>query len=152
MTKETTTQSADLVKKIFDTAVSMPPGSKIPIEFGSDSQRESFRVRFYNEKRRYAERFGAIEADTISCSKHTKDSKYYLIIERTKPMSVPYVITPDGQIQTIDLDNICAPTEEPEFITPECDPLQDFGSGSETPEQRRLRLMRQEGLLEEENE
>jgi len=140
--------STSIVKDIFDAAVSMPEGSKIPLTFGSESQRESFRVRFYNEKQRYAESFGVAEADTIVCSKHTdlETNTYSLTITKTRPMSTPCIITPDGTVIPIQSSkrNIIPPSP----IPPSCantpstktEPI-DFGSGPETPEQRRQRLM-----------
>jgi len=150
-TPENKNSTVDIVRKIFDAAISMPPGSKIPLTFGSDSQRESFRVRFYNEKKRYSEVVGEIEADTLICAKHTAGSRFMLLIEKVVPMSTPFIITPDGSAIEIDLTT---PTPPP--ISPVCIPTQlqspptssiNLGSGSETPEQRRQRLMAQDALI-----
>lgn len=147
-TSTSTSTSASTVKDIFDAAISMPEGSKIPLSFGSESQRESFRVRFYNEKQRYAESFGVAQADTIVCSKYTnpETNEYSLIIAKTRPMSAPCIITPDGNIIPITPSqrNIFAPSPVPpscaNTLSTKTEPI-DFGSGPETPEQRRQRLM-----------
>jgi len=142
---------ADVVRVVFDSAVEMEPGSRIPIEFGSESQRESFRVRFYNEKRKYAEQFGDIQADTIVCGKHTVNGKLFLIIEKAKPMSMPYIITPSGDMQPIDLSGTCAKgkAEPVTFEVIECSPTTDLGKGPESDEERRARLMREAGETSE---
>ena len=112
MTQGTSTQ--DIVKKVFDSIISLEPGSKIPIQFSSAGQRESFRVRFHREKTKYQEKFGEVQANTINCVKHVINNKLYLIIEKTEPMSVPYIILPDGQTQELDLsDTSCEPTPPP---------------------------------------
>lgn len=145
------TTSPNIVKDIFDAAITMPEGSKIPLSFGSESQRESFRVRFYNEKQRYAEAFGMAIADTIICSKHTNTeaNEFSLIITKTKPMSTPCIITPDGTVIPVPISKRHAPTSPfpfpsncptPPPLSTEDTPV-DFGSGPETPEQRRQRLM-----------
>jgi hypothetical protein len=143
MSTVNTSTSTSIIKDIFDAAITMPEGSKIPITFGSESQRESFRVRFYNEKQRYTENFGAAQADTIICSKYTdsETNTYSLIITKTRPMSTPYIISPDGSMTPILPSSRDASASTSTSFTPPLETPVDFGSGPETPEQRRQRLM-----------
>ena len=147
--------TTDIVRKIFDAAISMPYGSKIPLTFSSESQRESFRVRFHNEKRRYAEAVGEIEANTILCAKQTINNKFHLFISKTQPMSTPFIVSPDGSVTEIDLTEPISPSIT--ITTDSCIPEQpeatttlNLGSGAETPDQRRQRLMQKDKTFEPE--
>ena len=107
------TSQPDIVKKVFDTIISLEPGSKIPLQFSTPAQRESFRVRFYAEKLRYQEKFGEILANTITCTKQSYGNTFFLIIEKTEPMSAPYIVLPDGSTQAIVLTETSCEPEVP---------------------------------------
>lgn len=143
------TKTLDVVRTVFDKALQMQPGAKIPIKFSSEAHRESFRVRFYNERKRYAEKYGEILADTVQCTKLTTAGSFYLIIQKAEPMSLPYIVNPDGTTEAIDLEGVCYTEPTPFPQPPSCTPVSDLGSGTETEEERRLRLMREDGLYEE---
>jgi hypothetical protein len=138
-------ESVDYVKRIFDTAIGMVEGSRIPLEFRDEGQRDSFRVRFYNEKKKYSLQFGEIEASAIICQKQTIGNRLLLIIKKVPTMSTPFVITPDGEAIEIDMT--------PELKAPQVDPkfTLNFGAGPESEEDRRKRLMAEEGINEDES-
>jgi len=132
--------TGNYVKGIFDAAVALSPGDAIPIEFSSSAQRESFRTRFYVQKRKYEKVVGTQEASAITAEKKTLNGKFYLMITKNPPISTPFIVRADGSIECI--TQVPSEEENPPIPIPECPLLSP-------DDERRKRLMELDNQTEE---